>query len=612
MKFITSLFILFFISTLAQAQADEVLKSIPKKDVFFIGSITPHETFQKLDKETRESYEIAPILANAVVKMTQDSMDENLTESLKLRFSTPKETGLETTKDVFFWATRESNPTLDRYAEDALFFQVVMPVLDITKLEILLADLFGEEATEPMVVGKAKNIMHNGFLINWNNNRLILVRSSEEQSFFEEDEEFEARQTEALQLRANALGNEYKPEETIFNDAQFQKHLQKNADIALWMDYDNLISEIPVNQIPREGRETFKAVTNIFMGLKIAAYVQIQEKELVFEYTNYFGEEMGNIMRAATQNKANKHLLKYVEGENLMAFYSGVFSIEGYAETFFDELKKALNTTKEGKILNNMIDIVDIFVDEDEMYTLWDGDVVLAMTDITTVEKEFVSYEYNEESGNWDDKVVTKVEEPMPILMMGGSYSSKENVMKFIDLGINIGGLSKRDDGIYVIAGSLEEMGMEAFLILNKGTLIVTNNKKLTEKRKGFKCKERMNKTDWKNAMAHSQYGFVDIDKTIEVIEKIAEKEGEETPKDVAQAKETFDRLELKVTKESENSLTTRLRLILKDKEDNQNTLQTLVDFGTKGFMMMMMRNNGFDDAEVEEMDDFDEDFKRL
>lgn len=611
MKLITYLFILLLLSTLAQAQADEVLKSIPKKDVFFIGTITPHETFQKLDKETRESYEIAPILANTVVQMTQDSMDENLVESLKLRFANPEETGLQTTKDVFFWATRMSNPTLDRYAEDELFFQVVMPVADITKLEIMLADLFGEQATAPLVIGKANNIMHDGFLINWNKNRLILVRSSDEQSFFEEDEEFAARQQEGLQLRANALGNDYKLEETIFSDAQFQNHLQKKADIALWMDYDNLLSEIPVNQIPREGRETFKAVTNIFMGLKIAAYVQIQEKELVFEYTNYFGEEMGNIMRAATKEKANKNLLKYVEGENLMAFYSGVFSIEGYAETFFDELKKALNTTREGKILNNMIDIVDIFVDEDEMYTLWNGDVVLAMTDITTVEREFVSYEYNEESGNWDNEVVNKIQEPMPILMMGGSYSSKENVMKFIDLGINIGGLSKRADGVYVIAGSLEEMGMEAFVILNKGTLMITNNKKLAEKRKGFKCKERMNKTDWKNAIAHSQYGFVDIEKTIEVLEKIGEKRGEETPKDIVEAKETFDRIELKVTQETENSTTTRLRLILKDKEDSQNTLQTLVKYGTKGFMMMMM-NNSFDDEEVEDMDDFDEDFKRL
>jgi hypothetical protein len=321
---------------------------------------------------------------------------------------------------------------------------------------------------------------------------------------------------------------------------------------------------------------------------------------------------MNNIMRAANNVKANKNLLKYVQGQNLMAFYSSTFNIQGYADTFVEEFKKVLNTTKEGKILSNMIDILDIVIDEDEMYTLWNGDVMMAMTDIKTIEREATNYEYNDESGKWDKKVVTKVKDPLPIFVMGGSYGSKENVLKFIELGINIGGLSKRADGVYAIAGSLREVGVEVFVIINKGTLLITNNIELTEKRKGFKCKERMNKTDWKNTMAHNTYGFIDIQKIIEVMEKVSKEADKDMPKDMVEVKEKIDRIELKTLPEGSSGYTTQLRLIMKG--DKQNTLNTLVDFGFKGFMMVMM-NGGFGGSEgddTKEMDDFDDEFKRL
>jgi hypothetical protein len=339
------------------------------------------------------------------------------------------------------------------------------------------------------------------------------------------------------------------------------------------------------------------------MGFKIAAYVHIDAGEFSLEYKSYMNEKMGNIARGASSLKPNRKLYKYIKGDNLMAFYSGQFNIKGYAESFSKEISEVLNKTKEGVLVNNLWDIVDIFVDEEEAYTLWNGDFAMALTGLKTIQKEQVDYNYNADTDTWDEETSTK-EEIMPVGVIGGSYKSEENVMKFIKLGVNIGGLSQRGEGVYAVAGAQKELGMDVFVILNKGVLLITNDSLLTVKRKGFSGKEKFPVAEWKNVLTTMQYGFVDVVKFADVVTKYHEKADKKVPENINKAKDVITRMEMKVYKPIGNTMASEFKIIFTDK--NKSTLNTLFELGKKGMQMGPML--GFPgQGGGDEFDEFDE-----
>ena len=581
------------------AQEKSMQRFIPKDKAAFITTLSPFKTYSKLDAATTDKYNISEILAPMLLGMAGGDMSEENVKKVEQNLSDTKKAGLNTKEDIYIWAQRP-----DKVADgdaDALLFNLIVPVTDGDKFRSFLDQLFGADQIKSMIPkGDALNMVHNGILLNWNKERLIVSYSSSEQSFFEDREEFEQRQKETYMDLATSLG-EVTIDNSIAKDMDYQNQIEKEADFSFWMDYNNLMP--PLAQVPMEARELMGSLYELIGGLKLSGHGYAKKGVGQLTTTMYANESMARVFNEAYTLRVNKDFFKYVDNTNLMGMYSMAMSPKGFMDSYSSEVYKALKKSKQGMLIANAFDILDIFIDEEEIYTLLKGDMLFALTDVKMIDRKSSDFEYNDETDKWEE-VSTTVKEPMPLGVMMFSYGSEENIMKFIDLGSNAGVLSKRADGVWAIGGAKEELGVDVFIIVKDGVLMFTNDENITKNLNGLPKNKQMSAKNIKDISSYIQYGFLDAEKMIATSKTTMKEMGQTFPKELAVIEENLSRFEIKTFAPEGSQIKSDMRLIFKGKD--ANSLQIMVDGMLK--MMEQKKNNQkdepvYDDKEIKEDD---------
>lgn len=581
------------------AQEKSMQRFIAKDKAAFVATLSPYKTYNKLDTATTNKYNISEMLAPMLLGMAGGDMSEENVKKVEQDLADSKKVGLDTKQDIYIWAQRP-----DQMSEDdpeAMLINLVLPVTDGDKFRSFLDQLFGADKIKSMIPkGDALNMVHNGMLINWNKERLVITASTSQQSFFEEREEFEKRQSEMYLEHASGLGA-VTLDNSIAKDADYQKQIQKEADFGFWMDYNNLMP--PLAQMPMQARELLGSLYELVGGIKLSGHGYAKKGEGLFTTTMYANESMTRVFNQAYNLRVNKDFFKYVDNTNLMGLYTLATSPKGFMDAYSSEVYKALKKSKEGTLITNALDIIDIFIDEDEIYTLLKGDVLFAVTDIKIMDRKSSDFEYDEETDKWEE-VTTTVKEPMPLAVMMFSYGSEENIMKFIDFGANAGVLSKRADGVWAVGGAKEEIGVDMFIIVKDGVLMFTNDENITKNLNGLPKNKQMSAKDVKDITSYIQYGFLDAGKMIATSKTSMKEMGQTFPEELASVEENLNKFEIKTFAPEGNQIKSDIRLIFKDKD--ANSLQIMVD----GMLKIAEKEMGgrgeapmYDEEEVEEED---------
>lgn len=599
MKYISTLIVLFMATQFLVAQEKSMQRFIPKDKAAFVTTLSPFKTYNKLDAATTDKYNVSEMLAPMLLGMAGGDMSEKNVKNVEKDLSDTKKAGLNTKEDIYIWAQRP-----DEVADgdaDALLFNLIIPVTDGDKLRSFLDKVLGADQVKAMIPkGDALNLVHNGMLLNWNKERLIVTFSSSEKSFFEDREEFEARQNKMYFDHATSLGD-VTVEKSMAKDLDYQNQIQKEADFGFWMDYNNLMP--PLAQVPMEARELMGSLYELIGGLKLSGHGYAKEGEGQLSFNMHANESMSRVFNEAYTLRVNKDFFKYVDNTNLMAMYSMAMSPKGFIDSYSSEVYKALKKSKQGLLIANAFDIMNIFIDEEEIYTLLKGDMMIALTDIKMIERKSSDFEYDDKTDKWEE-VSTTVKEPMPLAVMMLSYGSEENIMKFIDLGSNAGVLSKRAEGVWAIGGAKEELGVDVFIIVKDGVLMFTNDESITKNLNGFPKNQQMSAKEVKDIGAYIQYGFLDAEKIIATSKSTMKEMGQTFPEELAVVEENLSKFEIKTFAPEGNIIKSDIRLIFKDKE--ANSLQIMVDGMLKIIEQKKSSNKeepAYDDQEVEEED---------
>ncbi len=597
MKSISTLIILFMATQLLVAQEKSMQQFIAKDKAVFVTTLSPYTTYSKLNDATKDKYNVSEMLAPMLLGMAGGDMSEENVKKVKEDLSDTKKAGLDTKQDIHIWAQRPAEMSEDD--PDALLFNLVIPVTDGNKLRSFLEQLFGADQIKSMIPkGDALNMVHNGMLINWNKQRLIITASSSEKSFFEEREEFNKRMSDMYMEHATALGA-VTVESSIIKDMDYQNQVKKEADFSFWMDYNNVLP--PLAQVPMQARELVGSLYELIGGMKLSGHAYAKDGVGQFSTTMYANEPMTRVFNQSYDLRINKNFFKYVDNTNLMGMYSLAMNPKGFMDSYGSEVYKALKKSKEGTLVTNMLDIIDIFIDEDEIYTLLKGDVMFAVTDIQIMDRKSSDFEYDEGSDKWEE-ITTTIKEPMPLAVMMFSYGSEENIMKFIDLGSNASLLSKRADGVWAVAGVKEEIGVDLFIIVKDGVLMFTNDENITKNLGGLPKNKQMSAKDIKDISSYIQYGFLDASKMVATSKKTMKEMGQTFPEELAVVEENLSKFEIKTYAPEGNKVKTDMYLRFKDKD--ANALQIMVDGVLKIMEQKKSSRNDepvYDEEEVEE-----------
>ncbi|WP_264788678.1 DUF4836 family protein [Aureispira anguillae] len=580
------------------AQKKSMQQFIAKDKAAFILNLSPYKTYNKLDTATTNKYNISEMLAPMLLKMAGGDASESNLQQIQEDLEDTQKIGLNIQKDVYIWAQRPENPTDEIYENDpnVLFANIVVPITDGAKFRTFLDNLFGKEKTKVMIpTGNALSMLHNKLLLNWSKERLIIAFSTSEQSFFEETEEYEARTKRMLLEHAKALGS-LEASNSIAQDSDYQKHLNKDADFDVWMDYANIMP--PLDQLPMQARDLMGSLFEFVGGMKLGGNGFIKNGEAEFLTKVYANEAMARVLSKSYNVKVNKDFFKYLDNSNLMGMYSFAMNPKGFMDAYSSELYTILKESREGTLITNLLDIIDIFIDEDEIYTLFKGDLLLALTDVKVIDRKSSDFEYNEETDKWEE-ITTTEKDVIPMATMMLSYGNKENIMKFIDLGANAGLLSKRADGVWAIGGVKEELGFDVFVVVHNGILMFTNDENITKNLNGIAKNKQLSGKTVKEITSYVQYGFMDADKMVQTAKKTFEQMDQKVPRELAHIEKTFKRLEFKTFAPQGNEMKSDFRLQLKD--PNANVLQTMVDGILKIAKQEMGRKHQMEDQEIEE-----------
>jgi hypothetical protein len=236
-----------------------------------------------------------------------------------------------------------------------------------------------------------------------------------------------------------------------------------------------------------------------------------------------------------------------------------------------------------GNMADDMMGIMDIFIDEEAIYDLWKGDVLFAVTGLKDFERTITTYEYDED---FNKKEIQKtVTQKLPEFVMMSSYGNEDNVLKFIKLGEKTPFLENK--GSYYKA-TIPEADMDVYIALHKGILFFTNNIDLVQNRlsKGYPKKERMSKAQCERIKNNSMVFYWDIPQSLNAASAFGMPLAGPQGKILNVSKDSFESIIWTAPKGGENAVNQKISLNFVNKK--MNSMEQIFNYINEVVMMMM------------------------
>ncbi len=361
------------------------------------------------------------------------------------------------------------------------------------------------------------------------------MKPTEEPAIIEEQKDYDpiaeqlardARKFEQLGQWVDKLMNR-KYLMAISVDENFRKAVADRSDMHLWMNYDWFM-QLYGNSFSREMGmvdRDFQKITGILTPMMEMFYADtyvsfsgnFNDGLMEFRSKIFHNEDIASFYKKSFDTKLNKRMLRYVKDDGELF---GYYFINLSVKNAIDEGKKLLykildNTPQYGNLAKDAVKILGIVIDEEAIGNVLKGDLMLAVSGMQSVQVTQKTWEFDEDF-NLISKDTTVLQD-MPIMTMLMSYGSKNDLMKFIDLGVHSEVL--RQEGRYYTA-TIPEVGVKFYLALENGLFIVTNDKSLVQTRlsTGYPKSRRLGKQHRKTLCKSSSVMYWDISHTLRAV----------------------------------------------------------------------------------------------
>lgn len=151
-------------------------------------------------------------------------------------------------------------------------------------------------------------------------------------------------------------------------------------------------------------------------------------------------------------HKINKNFLKYIKSDSLIGFMSYSFNTEAYMNEMPKLLMQSYGSGRYSEEMSMAADLVSVMLDEKAIAQVIKGDALFLLTNLSEKQVTYQSYNYNEETFEYKDTVMTKTETLPDFLFMLSSDDTRL-FEKLLNYGIRKEQIVLKN-GIYSIAQS--------------------------------------------------------------------------------------------------------------------------------------------------------------
>jgi len=278
------------------------------------------------------------------------------------------------------------------------------------------------------------------------------------------------------------------------SNSDFNKYLKTEPDAAVVFDY-GLFSDVYMssmkNLYPRELRNFVSGdfIQSFTKGMKMFSKIHLTKDDAALNFDMKYSKKINEVFAKVKKKKISKDFLKYMS-KDIMGYYAMGVDIEGYAEGTKEMLKNNLPKVKKyGKPAVKIIEILELIIDEDALYNIFTGDVVVAVNGVKEFEIIRKTYDWDEDF-NKVDKIDTVMQKMPEILFMAG-VGSKEDVNKFISL-MESTEVLKKEGNIYSV--DVKGNKLPVYLRIYDDILFISNNKVYVKNPKVYAKNKQLNK----------------------------------------------------------------------------------------------------------------------
>ena len=375
----------------------------------------------------------------------------------------------------------------------------------------------------------------------------------------------------------------------LLNNAQYRRTLETNYDMGFYVDYayvnrmqqDNSLSQLSA----LGGMSALTELLNgMYEGTFLGGGLNFLPGKIQLDTKYYSTPKMERLFEQATEHKFKKKLVRYLKGDELVGFFHLNFDTEDTAEgtkTLYKDIARSV--PEYGEAAATAMEIVGLFVDEEQLYEMFPGQMVVGMTGIQNVERLKTVTEYDDDFNPIEvEKLVT---EPLPQFTAVIQTADERSMQKFMKLGRELGVLESQ--GAYFKVTS-DELPMDAFATIVKDAVIITTDANLMQKQltSGYRGDQGVSKDMLKQMKGSSMLFYVDIEQAVKVGANAASGDAAMAMMGVGMVADRFKSIQIHSPADQENGYLTSF--IIEMTDDKTNALDQLLELLNMGASMMM------------------------
>lgn len=182
------------------------------------------------------------------------------------------------------------------------------------------------------------------------------------------------------------------------------------------------------------------------------------------------------LMSKLTKAKMNKKFLRYVRQDQLIGYYGISLNLKELipaAKEFYEPLAKEF--PEYGQMSIDVVDLVDIVLDEEALFEVWNGQLLAACTGVRKFESTYYTYDYDE---NFEMiKVPHLKEETLPEMVILLGTENEEAIQKIYRILEKSAGVIKKNN--YWEVPSNRDLPFNMYLGVHDGVVCLSNDKEI-------------------------------------------------------------------------------------------------------------------------------------
>ena len=568
------------------AQAQSALDYVPENAVA-VFRINPSKINQKMDIAEIQQLEMFDMVLEQI---TGSLPPEQQADAYKM-LTSPSQYGMDLMQPYCFFAAPGG--------ESLNLFGMVMALSDAntfgTTMQKQLAGMAPEDALEK-VDGFNRFSLGNDMFLCWNE-QVALIASGQVQidysNYWNLTEEELAEQENAQaglitagvsDLMGKGLGK------SIAKNNRYQQSTAGSSDMHFWLDYES-ISEWTnslaggMADLGTLGMGSYmEMMKGYYKDMDLDMGIEFIEGAMKMSVNLFADDQLLSIYEEGYDEKLNKDFIKYIDAESTLGYVFFNMDLDDVMEGTYEYLKPLIREVPEyGEIGIAALEVLDVAVDEDALFDLIEGDMLLTFNGIKEVTEEVTTIEYDDD---FNPTEVTKtVTNSIPQISFFMGYENGEGWEKIMNLGM-LFGVVEKSGSMYSFSDIPDLEDLTLHMRMQDGIMVMSNDMDFVQNKAASGYSATISKDEQKKLKKNAQVMRMDFSKLLEMGMAMSGGEGEMD--EIAKIFEEvgFTTMEVLTSKKIDGKVQTEMFLNLKDQETN--ALRSFLMLMNKAFLEEM------------------------